>query len=228
MSLPTFQRSVLTPSSGWWVKPGHNQPTKKLTKGRVRRRRETSSLVRFNHSCVRNALLEMVNGAKLKLGILLTLTGLCRSRRPWLVRLRILLIVGDYPNRQLILHPRILVGWFPGSRTQKCWCRFGWRPLPFGGYHFGWRPPWWGGGPCPFSIMSWHSPYNWGKAWKISVRAVERPQDYSSRRLGCLLRDSLGWPAGRRFTSVTRLTSVSPRPAQVPPELPDYGVPRIS
>jgi hypothetical protein len=40
-----------------------NQPTKRLIKGGVRRRRETSSLVRSNHSCVRNALLEMVNGA---------------------------------------------------------------------------------------------------------------------------------------------------------------------
>jgi hypothetical protein len=44
--------------------PNHstNQP-KRLTKGGVRRRRETSSLARSKHSCVRNALLEMVNGA---------------------------------------------------------------------------------------------------------------------------------------------------------------------
>jgi hypothetical protein len=40
-----------------------NQPTKRLTKGAVGRRHETSSLARSNHSCVRNALLEMVNGA---------------------------------------------------------------------------------------------------------------------------------------------------------------------
>jgi hypothetical protein len=39
------------------------QPTKKLTKVGVRRRCETSFLVRFNHSCVLNALLEMVNDA---------------------------------------------------------------------------------------------------------------------------------------------------------------------
>jgi hypothetical protein len=39
------------------------QPTKKLTKGGVLRKRQTSSLARFNHSCVRNALLEMVRGA---------------------------------------------------------------------------------------------------------------------------------------------------------------------
>jgi hypothetical protein len=39
-----------------------NQPTKKPTKGGVLRKRETSSLARFDHSCGRNALLEMVNG----------------------------------------------------------------------------------------------------------------------------------------------------------------------
>jgi hypothetical protein len=40
-----------------------NQPTKKLTKGGVLRKRHTSSLARFNHSCVQNALLEMVTAA---------------------------------------------------------------------------------------------------------------------------------------------------------------------
>jgi hypothetical protein len=38
-----------------------NQPTKKLNKGGVLRKRDTSSLARLDHSCVRNALLEMVN-----------------------------------------------------------------------------------------------------------------------------------------------------------------------
>jgi hypothetical protein len=42
-----------------------NQPInqKKLTKGEVGRSRETSSLDRFDHSCIPNALLEMANGA---------------------------------------------------------------------------------------------------------------------------------------------------------------------
>jgi hypothetical protein len=40
-----------------------NQPTKKLTKGGVLRKGQTSSLARFDHSCVQNALLEMVKGA---------------------------------------------------------------------------------------------------------------------------------------------------------------------
>jgi hypothetical protein len=39
-----------------------HQP-KKLTKSGVSRKRETSSLDRSGYSCVRNALLEMVNGA---------------------------------------------------------------------------------------------------------------------------------------------------------------------
>jgi hypothetical protein len=59
------------------------------------------------------------------------------------------------------------------------------------------------------------------KARKTSVRAAVRPQDYSLRRLGCLLRDSFGWPGGRQLTSVTRVTSVSPLSAQMPSELQD-------
>jgi hypothetical protein len=39
-----------------------NQP-QRLTKGGVRRRCEMLSLATSNHSCVRNALLEMANGA---------------------------------------------------------------------------------------------------------------------------------------------------------------------
>jgi hypothetical protein len=41
----------------------NNQPSKTLTNGGVRRKLETSYLVRFSHSCVINALLEVVNGA---------------------------------------------------------------------------------------------------------------------------------------------------------------------
>jgi hypothetical protein len=40
-----------------------NQTTKKLTKGGVLRKRQTSSVARFDHSCEWNALLEMVKGA---------------------------------------------------------------------------------------------------------------------------------------------------------------------
>jgi hypothetical protein len=39
------------------------QSTKKLTKGGVLRKRDTSSLARSDHSCIRNALLHTVNGA---------------------------------------------------------------------------------------------------------------------------------------------------------------------
>jgi hypothetical protein len=72
--------------------PCLNQPTKKLTKGGVLRKRNTSSLARFNHSCVRNALLEMVRGAS-KLswgggGGCLRWRGICRGGRPWLFQTR--------------------------------------------------------------------------------------------------------------------------------------------
>jgi hypothetical protein len=29
-----------------------------------------------------------------------------------------------------------------------------------------------GGGLCPFTIIHWHGPYNWGKAQKTSVRVA--------------------------------------------------------
>jgi hypothetical protein len=75
-------------------------------------------------------------------------------------------------------------------------------------------------GRAPLLIMPWHSPCNLGQARKASVRAAEQPQDYSLCRLGCLLRDSLGLPAGRQITPVSQVTSLSPRSAQVPFELP--------
>jgi hypothetical protein len=57
----TWSRSLVTTTLAWL-----NQPTKKLTKGGVLRKRQTSSLARFNHSCVRDALLEMVGaGARI-------------------------------------------------------------------------------------------------------------------------------------------------------------------
>jgi hypothetical protein len=58
----------------------------------------------------------------------LTLTGICGGRRPWLFRLGILLLVGDYPSRELVLYREVLVGWLSESWSQKCWGRFGWRP----------------------------------------------------------------------------------------------------
>jgi hypothetical protein len=48
----------------------------------------------------------------------------------------------------------------------------------------------------------------------------EQPQDHSLRRLACLLREYLDWPTGQQIAPVTQVTSVSPRSAQVPPQLP--------
>jgi hypothetical protein len=36
-----------------------------------------------------------------------------------------LLLVGDYPVRQLVLYEKILVGRLSGSWTQMCWDGFG-------------------------------------------------------------------------------------------------------
>jgi hypothetical protein len=47
---------------------------------------------------------------KLKLGNVLTLTGFCHGRRPSLFRLGILLLVGDYPIRTLVLYQKDF-GW---------------------------------------------------------------------------------------------------------------------
>jgi hypothetical protein len=41
-----------------------NQPTEKLTKGGVLRKRKTPSLATLDHSCIPKALLEMINGAE--------------------------------------------------------------------------------------------------------------------------------------------------------------------
>jgi hypothetical protein len=58
--------------------------------------------------------------------------------------------VGDYPIRQLILHTRILVGWFSWELNPGVLGSLSLKALRLGGDHFGWRPPSWGGGPCPF------------------------------------------------------------------------------
>jgi hypothetical protein len=88
-----------------------SEPTKKA-KGRILRKRETLSLPRFDRSCIRNALLEMVNSAlKLLQGGVLMLVGFLS----W--------------QKALSFMKWILVGWLSGSSAQKCWDRFGCRPL---------------------------------------------------------------------------------------------------
>jgi hypothetical protein len=59
-----------------------NQPTYQNAKGGVLRKRETSSLVRSDHSCVRNAMLEMVNRDLQITWDVLTLTGLLSGSAP--------------------------------------------------------------------------------------------------------------------------------------------------
>jgi hypothetical protein len=61
---------MMCPLQGWSDELGHNQPTKKLTRSGVKCRRETTFLATSDNSCVRNALLDMVNGPW-------TITGWC-------------------------------------------------------------------------------------------------------------------------------------------------------
>jgi hypothetical protein len=78
---------VTDTNEGGWRREGDTDgicftPTKKLTKGGVLRKRQTSSLARFHLPCVQNALLEMVNGAlEQKRGVCLTLTGYLSRRK---------------------------------------------------------------------------------------------------------------------------------------------------
>jgi hypothetical protein len=71
--------------------------------------------------------------------------------------------------------------------------------------------------------------FNYILAFALQLRkSTEHLSESSRAATGLLvaptwlyLRDSLSWPAGRQFTSLTLGTSVSPRPAQVPYKLPD-------
>jgi hypothetical protein len=134
----------------------------------------------------------------------LTLTGFCRGGRPLLFRLGILLLAWDCPGRWLVLYQKDF-GWMAllgvEPRNVCAASAEGLRDLE--------------GGPRPLWSIPWHFLYSWGKARRTSVSVADLPQDYWLRPLGCLLRDSLGWPAEHQFTSVTRGTSVSPRSAQV-------------
>jgi hypothetical protein len=113
--------------------------------------------------------------------------------------------VGDYPIRQLVQNEKDF-GWMAfWEKIQKCWDRFGWWPLRFGGGgdHFDWRPPWLGkAGSAPFELYPGICPTTEGKHGKPQRSRVVG--DYSLRRLGRLLRESLDWPAEHQSTSVTR------------------------
>jgi hypothetical protein len=150
------------------------EQTNQKVKGRVRCRCETSSLVRFDFLCRK---LIAGNGKcclKLKLGNVLSPTRFCCWERSWLFRLSILLLLRDYPIRDLVLYQKNFVEWLSVSWTQKCWGRFGWRSLRFGrGIISAEALRDWGVVPCPSWTLSWHLPYIWGKAQKTPVTLAE-------------------------------------------------------
>jgi hypothetical protein len=60
---------------------------------------------------------------KLKLGHLLTLTGFCRRGRPSFFRLGVLLLLGDYRIRKLVLYQNFLVGWLFWEVLGSLWLK---------------------------------------------------------------------------------------------------------
>jgi hypothetical protein len=90
----------------------------------------------------------------------------------------------DCPIRQLVLYEKDF-GWLSGIWTQKCCDHFGWWPLRVGRKSLWLKASMIGeSGPCPFWIIPWDLPYNWGKARKTSV----------------IFRVSLDWPAKHQST----------------------------
>jgi hypothetical protein len=188
------------------ISPKASQPSKKLTKGGVRRRCETSSRVRSNHSRVLNALLEMVNDdLNWNWGFAYT-AGFASQQKALTFQARGIADSGGggYPIRQLIFVQGFWLDGFPGSWTQKCWGRFGWRPLRLGGDHFGLRPPWWGGGPCPFSHYalafalqprkSMENLSQGSRAARGLLVAPTWPSSEGQPRLSCWTSDHPGFP----------------------------------
>jgi hypothetical protein len=148
-----------------------NQPTYNL-RAESCAERYASSLVRLNHSCIQDALLEIGNRSLYTItGDVLTLTGVMSRLKAltwyhWWICFCWGMILTN--NSSLVgclgVEPRIGVALYEG--LDEFW----------GGDRSGWSPLWSGvGGPCPFSFIPWHLPYNWGKARKISVRVFKIP-----------------------------------------------------
>jgi hypothetical protein len=197
----------------WW-----DQLTKKLIKGRVRHRRETSCLVKYDHSCVWNAFLEMVNVA-LKWNsecaydnrVLSWRKALTCQTREYYFWWEII------PSSNLSFMKRISVVWLSGSLALKC------------SDHFGWWPPWLGkaGVPllnyCPGICLTIErestKKLSQGTRVAKSTTCADLHVFWGTASAGMLHISSPLLPAG---------TSVSRRSAQVPSELPYQCVPSIS
>jgi hypothetical protein len=152
-----------------------DKPTKKLTKGGVLRKRQTSSLIRFDHYCVRDALLKMVRGALKQNGGVLTTTGFCHGAKPWLFKLGVIDTGGRLSHRAT--YPLWKGFWLGdsmavGPRSVEIafadgLCELGAKSLQLKASII------WEGRQWPFWIIPWHLPYKWGKARKTSVRVAQ-------------------------------------------------------
>jgi hypothetical protein len=100
---------------------------------------------------------------------------------------------------------RILVGWPFGVWNQKCCDRFGWWPLRLGGKSLQLKASMIGGRRAvPLLNYTLAFALQLRKSTENVCQGSRVVGDYSQRRLGWLLKDSLGWPAENQSTSVTR------------------------
>jgi hypothetical protein len=122
------------------------QPTKKLNKGGVLRKRRTSSLARFNHSCVRNALLEMVRvSLKLKRGCAYANGVFVAAEDLDIFRLGVVATGGRLSHQATCPLWKgfwLMAVW--GLNPEVLWSLWLMASATWGGNHFSWRPPWLG------------------------------------------------------------------------------------
>jgi hypothetical protein len=135
--------------------------------------------------------------------------GLESRQKALTFRLGSLLVVGDCPIRQLILHTMILVGWFSWDLNPEV---LGSLWLKASVIDEAGRAPF---QLCPGIRLTTEEKHGKSQSGQPSSHRAARCAKMA------VLRDGLGWRARRRLTSVTRVTSFSPRSAQVPHGLPD-------
>jgi hypothetical protein len=100
----------------------------------------------------------------------------------------LLLLVGDYSFRQFVLCEKDFGWMFFWEFNPECSDRFGWWPLWLREKSLRLKASMTGeGGPCPFWIIPWHLPYNWGKARKTLVRVAELLETTCSADLAAFL-----------------------------------------
>jgi hypothetical protein len=171
---PVEDSTLLTMSGpsqccGWKLISLACPPTKMLTKCAALRKREISSLARFDHSCVRNALLEMVK-VVLKLGGCASANGIFVAAKSLdFSRQRVIDTDGRLSHQVTCpLQKGFLLDGSLGVEPRRAGialanglCDLGGKITSAECLHDSERRA------CPFWITPWHLPYNWGKRHRI-------------------------------------------------------------